>query len=704
LAVDSNNQIGSTQNSIGQNTSTSGSPWEEELDLPETPPKSQPTVIGSLDPKNSDETEQQPVPFNVPENIEEKVGQKMPAEAYMGPNEQAVSPSTNINSTPTVGAASTNPQANAMPASTSISPMPASIPPNNTIQETPTAQIPTDVSTPNIGAGQRKNIFSSIFNRMGKKNSPRRKKETIPVPQSPPSAETFSNKGLLPEPQKSGIEPAKDLTPSKKLAFLSGRRLVPVLGVIVFFGFLVGLTELGLLSVGVEKIYGAVGLEKIWGGLSNDPEQSFARSALEMQKHQNFKIKGTITLSVDSSINSQITSPLLSILAKQNYLAKRDLDTSYAVKALKTATSDSSGDVYDLYDTTASTSDSSSTDSSTSSSDTSESSSSDNDATDSSSATTDTNSTTQTETSSIQEVKASFQTKSNSEILNTSIDIEGASESSSIDLMLKNSNLLVRSDAYEFSENAETDKWLSFSLGKLEGKTLQKDFFSIDTESGISIKGKRASNEKIGETRCYKYTVDSIEIGNALTSLGITSDMVQNISGDIWIGINDKLIHKAELKIITPVSSSVSSFSISLEFYDFDLENKISLPDDSEIAVASGTPSESNSADNATTSPDNQRKNDVSKLLQALKEYKTANGSYPISTELLKLNSSNNTIEKALVPKYLSAWPSDPTDGWYYAYKSDGKKCSISARLENTSDSEGQMLGGVFLYLKYNNE
>lgn len=739
MAVDSNNQMGGMQSSSNQSTSISSSPWEEELDLPETSSKKEPTIIGSLDP-NSNADAEQPVPFNVPQNIEEKVGQKVPAENYIAPQEPAV-----VGESVPV----------AQPVAPTIENVPVSMPLQNTEPPKPSQSVPAAINpeprieaksisqpdffagnvakvlpeappafssppsvdqTSNVAPKPKKNIFN-IFSKFSKKKAPiLEKSESAP---SAPAAEKaipvfpsspFANKGLLPEKQKSEVVPAKDLTPAKRFNFLKNSRLVPVFGVLVFFAFLIGLTELGLLSLGAEKIYGAVGLEKMWGGLSADPEQAFLKSALEMQKHPNFKISGNITMSVDSSIDSPITSPLLSAAIQKNIFAKKDQDISESTRAIKTAT-DSSNDIYDMYDQSSSSTTDSSVDStvdasevdSSESSSTTDITSSDESTGDSNSSSDSIDASSSSEESTIQEISASFKTKSNVDSLETNVSVNGTSETSEIDLLLNSGNLLVKSDAFKFNDNTETDKWLSYSIANLKGKSLQDSFFAINSESGVSITGKRSSNEKIGGVRCYKYAISSMEIGDALSSIGITSDMVQGISGDIWIGVNDKLIRKADLKFITPVSSSVSSFTITLEFSDFDVENKISLPDDSEITVVSENASNDQLAA-TTNSKDQQRKSDVNKILDALKEYKKDNGKYPVSTSLLKLNTTDNMIRTALVPKYVSEWPSDPIDGWYYAYKSDGKKCSISARLENPSDSEGQIIGGVFLYLKYNNE
>jgi hypothetical protein len=139
------------------------------------------------------------------------------------------------------------------------------------------------------------------------------------------------------------------------------------------------------------------------------------------------------------------------------------------------------------------------------------------------------------------------------------------------------------------------------------------------------------------------------------------------------------------------------------------VSNQINLPVDAEAVTGTGDDSAVNGTNANTTDNisirEKQRKDDVRAILDALKEYKIDNGSYPLSSSILKLNAKSNIIEQALVPTYLSVLPHDPKDseGWYYGYKSDGNKCSVSARMEDTADLEGQLIGDVYLYLKYNN-
>ena len=97
---------------------------------------------------------------------------------------------------------------------------------------------------------------------------------------------------------------------------------------------------------------------------------------------------------------------------------------------------------------------------------------------------------------------------------------------------------------------------------------------------------------------------------------------------------------------------------------------------------------------------DEQRKTDLMQIQQALISYAASNGSmYPVSSELVNLNSPGNLLEKELVPNYLSRLPADPDTAKFYAYKSsDGKTFSLTAVLENVSDSSAQVQGGKAIY------
>ena len=166
MPTDLNNQVNGAQSPASPVASNFGSPWEDELDLPEAPPKSEPTVIGSLDPK-SDAKAEETAPFNIPNNIEEKVGQKVSAEAYMAPKEQVAPPS------PIASPAPLRPSIQQASSVASLSPVPSNTFNNSNISKPPIAPqpqatapfstrgnvVPASVNVPSQGKS-KKNIFS----------------------------------------------------------------------------------------------------------------------------------------------------------------------------------------------------------------------------------------------------------------------------------------------------------------------------------------------------------------------------------------------------------------------------------------------------------------------------------------------------------------------------------------------------------------
>lgn len=638
----------------------SGSPWDEKVDESIEPKPVRPTEFGSLD---DEEENPDSGPLKVPTDVPENVGTAEPAQKYIDNEKPAPNQNIAPSPPPPQNISPPNP-----PATPLYSPPPApSTPP---VQNIP--PVPQNVPPKKTG------FFGKLF----KKDSPPPKNAiSIQPPATPPPP---------------SIAPAqKQQNPKSGKIFTKHPKLIIIFGFIVFLFFLVFLTEYGFVSVGVEKIYGAVGTEQLWGGLSKNPEAAIGRSALVMQNHPNFKVNGSITLTVNRSVKSPVITPLLSLAG--DTLVLRDIDQSQktAVKATKTVDDAASVDDYYIIDDTDTTKSTGS---------------------DSSSATTDTTTDTAIDTTgqaatpatdsgeeSIMQLDVSVSGDFSEDAAETNLKITKEGNESKVDLINSDGKLYVKSDYnIKFAGNSDPSTWLEYNLQKLSGKMIQKDFFAYNSDTGFSAKGLREGNEVVGGVRCYKYKVDELEIGNSLSSLGITSDMIQIVSGEVWIGVRDKLIRKVDLNIVSPISSAVSLTNVKIEFSDYDTVNSITIPTN---AVAPGGTVEAGVGTGVTTAQgDAKRKEDVTAILVALKKYKDSVGSYPISSSLLKLNTKSNIIKNALVPQYLAAIPVDPKDaeGWYYAYKSDGVKCSVSARLENTADTEGQSLSGTYLYLKYN--
>lgn len=590
--------------------STSGSsPWDDD-DIPPVPVKSAQTVTGSLDnqPKENEK------PFVVPENIEEKIGQKVPAANYVkSPVENLGVPN-------------------------------AAVPPVSSSQSvTPPATQPISSSNPAL----------------------------VGIP------ENSANKP---------VSPIRALLPRLTL-------VVPGLLVLLIVTTL--LTEAGLLSLGVEKIYGAMGLEQVWGGLPSSTEKALAKSFSMMKSHPSYKIEGKLSMTIDGSVKSSVTSPLLSIIT--NGIEMVDQDVSGGIKAIKTQSDD---DIYQYYPNSNTNVNSNSNLNSNANSNinsnlNTNSSNQNINVNSNSNANANTNSgTARVVNTGITNLTTTISAKSTSDSSEAVFKLSDA-DNSTLDLINQKDQLLLKTTGGVKYGNFQEGKWQEFKIDNLKDKNLSSAFFNVDQNSGLSVKGSRVGNEKVGDARCYVYQIESLEIGNAFSSLGITSDLVQTLSGQVWIGVKDKLVRRMTLKITTPVSSSVRLITVDITFKDFDVSNSITEVNSSQIIT--GTLEQK-------LLGDSKRKDDIDKILKALTQYKSDNKTYPVSNELLKLNSTSNIISGALVPRYLAEFPIDPkaADGWYYSYKSDGISCTMSAKLEDKTDLEGKLIGSVILYEKTN--
>lgn len=679
----------SQQNSSAQNkpaaTGQSDSPWADEVPEVSAPQKSNPTIIGSLD----NETvlkKNEPVVFNVPSDLEEKVGQKVPAENYIEPpvNQPAV-----VN--------------------------PAGQPIEKNRQDQP---VPVNSTAQPI---EMKKTVDNITPAPSTQTTPPAKTPAVPLTQEPADA----NDQIATKIAENALTPPSDQPPieSKKIHFpglglLKSVPLLVIFGLLFIGAILTYLTETGSISVGIEKIYGTFGVESLWGGLSKNPQAAVIKSALAMKTQEEYKVKGTLNFIVDKSIKSQITTPLVSVEDKKLIITR-----AAPIKAIKTAlTSDTGTSSYDTSGVSSvpSTSSSSVTEPTTSDS--------------SSASSSDTSSSTSTQSqsdypsyqyqgSSTKDLSADVVASLSKSGAEASIKLKKITGEYDINLKNRNEKLWVQTAAgIQYSSKATPDKWVEYDFSNLSNKEIQQEFFSFDTGAGMSIKGKRVGNEKIGTERAYHYRIDNLEVGNAFEGLGLRSDMIQSVSGDLWIGIKDKLIKKIELKVTTSPSISITSLNFSLEFYDYGTENTIATPnqalvikaDNTEITAAAPTTPATPSTVPATSTPavtapsansnDEQRKTDLATIKSALQKYKTDQGSFPISTSFTNLNSSNSILASTLVSKYLNPLPPDPksSDGWYYGYKSDGTTFTLSARFEDTTSKEVTNVGGIYLHYVYN--
>jgi len=505
-----------------------------------------------------------------------------------------------------------------------------------------------------------------------------------PIIQPNQTAPNSPNAALNPSPS---LPPAN--TPQRGQGTKGGR------GRLLLYAFLflllvaasVALTEIGIISLGLEKIYGKVGVERIWGGLSNNAENAVILSAVKMSQNPEYKARGSLSFTIDNSANSSLIDSL--ILSRNG--ADQSLSQSSANQAIRI---EKTVNVEDTYISSNSNANTNSNQNSNSSLNSNLNSNANLNSNSNSNGNENTNADTESDyESTIKLVKTDLTYKSSANGAEANIEYPGNESNKKINMIAKEGSLYLKGDGLNLGGIIDTEKWTKYDLEQLKNETINSKFFGFEAGKGFSIQGERTGNEKIGSVRCYKYHIDNLEIGNALVNLAVKSDMVQTIKGDVWIGIRDKMIRKMNLTIISSISSPILKIETDLELYDFGNANSIANIDSFQEPAAEVT--------EQSLTGDAKRKQDVRSILTALEVYKSDNQAYPKSDQILKLNEKGNIIESALVPKYMLALPTDPKEGWYYGYKSDGSRCSVSARLENANDPDGQLINGIPLYIKY---
>jgi hypothetical protein len=578
---------------------------------------------------------------------------------------------------------------------------------------------------------EKKNAFASMFKRKPKAEvsqpAPLQSSQTIASPVAPSMAE-----------QMLGQPPAKKRLPLP---------LIIVGGVLSLIVLLIFITENGMVSIGFEKVYNPLGLEIIWGGLPKDAEKALGKTIAVMKSKPSFTVTGDIRVTIDKTIESPISTPLVSFAEKNKvavYVKPQkailavtsddgewvvvDPNTDMPVTSTDTTSqsSPSSNDLTGNAGETATTSQDGTTQDSTT--------------------TSDSTSTSADATGTDQQLDGSYE-NAQSNTKEVSATIEGAVGKNGSDLILsvdkagtsqvslKNNlgKLWVQSDKIKFSDSAEDGKWLEYNLSGLDQKNLAEELWAGDW-SNSSLSGTKVGNEKIGKNRCFKYSLEDIEIGSAFSAIGLPSEIVQSASGNVWIGIKDKLIHKLELEITPATSSSITAMTLTLKFDDFGQEADFTAPDSLDVITdptaststqetTTDTTSETADQETATTTAetvaaakaaadalivanDQQRKADLSTIKNALESYKSKYGNYPKSTSSMNLGVESNIVSTALIPNYIATMPKDPKslDGWFYGYKSlDGKSYYLSTRLESLVDPSLKIVDNISLYFLYNN-
>jgi len=520
-------------NTAGSGVSSGGmSPWDEPL--PEE--KTQEKIVGTLADNSAKDDAGRP--FTVPTDIENKTiptvvsandlqsnkepvpmenSNPDPAFNYNyseqiqpknNPNFNTQSPVSNSSQKPVAGALN---QPNA--AASQKSPSQSVIPPTKIIQDIkPANQVMPPPQVRSISP-----VLSPT------QTVPTQAQQSITVNNSSVFTNTAQVKNA-PQNAQPGDENIVETSPRKSRSFKGLFSIfIPLFAVALF----IYLTEIGLISFGFERIYGAIGLERLWGGLSSNPETALFQSFVSMKDHQSFKVEGTISMSVNKTIKNSITSPLINDGTETTEESGQTKKNSNSATALPDFSVVGNGYI-------------------------------------SVSATKQINAT----------ISALFDNSGNS----ATAKIEQPVGSDIIDLRNSGREFWVKSDGIQFKDDVPAGDWLQLDLTSLGDSDLLSNIFEIDSAAGFSAKGIRSANEKIGDTRCYKYVFDDIEPGGALTGLGIKSDSIQKISGNIWIGIKDKLIRRIEIKITPSSSSPVLQMNTDLTFSDYDEPNAFVRP------------------------------------------------------------------------------------------------------------------------------
>lgn len=435
--------------------------------------------------------------------------------------------------------------------------------------------------------------------------------------------------------------PASELMPAENQGNKKSKLAPIILGIvgaiIIAIAGIVALTEMGIMSLGFEKAYGTVGLERLWGGLSIKSETALAQSMSVMKSVKDFKVTGTVNLTIDKTVDNTVTKELISKI-NQNVLHKDTPILSDIVTAAILAVEETTEEDYLLEDEedSSSTSSTSSYDYESLLQEDETSSSSTLYLTSSSSSS---SSTEQTDypayiaksSQSLKTVESTISASFSEEGMEADIVTSRSVGSAGLSLIMRDGMIATKSDNLQFDDNAGTD-WSSYDF--LEGDDASGQIFAISEYDGVSVTGSRISTEKIGNDLCYKYQINSLEIGEALLDMGVEGEMIQSISGSVWIAIKTKQLTKIDLKINLGPGMAITQINASLTLSGFGETNDIaaisisdteeseeSLYNDESSATEGGGESTSLTEDDESGSSDEEDASAESMLLEEDETY-----------------------------------------------------------------------------------
>jgi hypothetical protein len=220
-----------------------------------------------------------------------------------------------------------------MPAPTPVIPAPTSpVPPPPVTPPSPFLAKPAaPTATPTIPVTPVAPSAAPIDEVMSKFAAP----SPAAMPNAAPPA-PMVNKFSAPQPMAPAapLAPAAPTAPaaSVKKPTMSMKMKAIIFGSLAFILILlvlgIFLTENGIISIGFENVYGSMGLEKLWGGLPKDTGSAMGTSYVAMSNNPTFKIKGNLSMTVDSTVESKYTTPLVAMTDRNIALKDEDLASS----------------------------------------------------------------------------------------------------------------------------------------------------------------------------------------------------------------------------------------------------------------------------------------------------------------------------------------------------------------------------------------
>lgn len=664
---------------------TGGSPWDEPLPENLETKKPVPAIVGDLDmakkqqPLNTAAVEQKPQELKIPTDTEEKVGAKVNV-ASANPVAPATVTAQTVDKKPvaTFGARSTS---SGQPSGGSVdfwqSVYGSDGSPNGSATAKPSVAAPAQMPPPVTPA-------------------PATPAQAVQVPIRPEQTQPPSQPTAVAMPSAPPVAP-KPVGNRAKTFFIAG-----ILGLVIIFAGGVFLTEKGLISLGLERVYGAVRLETLWGGLPANAENAFAMSAVKMKSKKSFKVSGNATITINKGVKSDIISPIV-LSAALPVISLKDEELSPKIKAVLVVVNSDvlPNDSSDLFQSELPEADQSTT--SDQSSGSTSSSPSSTPATEP--ATGSSASTIAPDTTTIEELTTDIEAQITNNVSGANINIKsGKNTNSEIKLVYSNNKMYLKTPAGIVYDSQAKGGWVAFDLNKFSSSTPGETLWGSDfSGSGFSIVGSRGKSETIDGKRCFHYS-GKATIGDALSSFSLKNTSVSSLDLDYWLGASDHLIHKLTLKIIPSSESAVTRIDISIIFSDFDSDsNDFIVPASSTSYSGSTAVVGSQSSTSATLSTekarDSQRKADLASIAKALEGYQAVLGKYPKASGTEKVLSTSGTLYSALVPTYLATIPLDPNDPTnYYGYESNGTTYKLSSVLEDKTDASGKQVGSNFLY------